>query len=41
MIEIKTILAKSIEKLASDVHINVGMPPIMRVNTELMSLLHK
>jgi len=35
MMDIKTILAKAIEESASDVHINVGMPPILRRNTEL------
>jgi len=36
MIDIKAMLAQSIEHGASDVHINVGMPPIMRINTELI-----
>ncbi len=35
MLDVKIILAKAIEKKASDVHINVGMPPIIRKNTEL------
>lgn len=35
MIDVKTILTSAIEQGASDVHINVGMPPIMRINTEL------
>jgi len=35
MVDIKTILAKAIEEGASDVHINVGMPPVLRKNTEL------
>jgi twitching motility protein PilT len=35
MMDIKTILAKAIEENISDVHINVGMPPILRRNTEL------
>lgn len=34
----KTILAKAIEEGASDVHINVGMRPIIRKNTELAEL---
>ncbi len=38
MIDIKTILAKAIEKGASDVHINVGMSPIIRKNTELIDM---
>jgi len=38
MVDIKTILAKTIEKGASDVHINVGMPPLIRRNTELLNL---
>ncbi|MHC4644484.1 MAG: type IV pilus twitching motility protein PilT [Planctomycetota bacterium] len=35
-LEIKTVLADAIEKGASDVHINVGMPPVLRKNTELI-----
>jgi twitching motility protein PilT len=38
MAGIKTILADAIEKKASDVHINVGMPPILRKNTELIEM---
>ena len=38
MTDIKTILAKSIENGASDVHINVGIPPILRRNTELIDM---
>ncbi|MBN2455590.1 MAG: PilT/PilU family type 4a pilus ATPase [Sedimentisphaerales bacterium] len=38
MTEVKTILAEAIAKGASDVHINVGMPPILRKNTELMNM---
>ena len=38
MAGVKTILAKAIEKKASDVHINVGMPPILRKNTELVDM---
>ena len=38
MADIKTILAEVIEKQASDVHINVGMPPICRKNTELLDM---
>ena len=38
MVGVKTILAKAIEKKASDVHINVGMPPILRRNTELLDM---
>ncbi|MHC4476849.1 MAG: type IV pilus twitching motility protein PilT [Planctomycetota bacterium] len=36
MEDVKTILADAIEKGASDVHINVGMPPVLRKNTELI-----
>jgi twitching motility protein PilT len=36
MINTKEMLAAAIENGASDVHINVGMPPIMRINTELI-----
>lgn len=38
MTDIKTILAKAIENGASDVHINVGIPPILRKNTELIDM---
>jgi len=38
MMNIKEILAKAIEAKASDVHINVGMPPVLRRNTELHSM---
>ena len=38
MIEIKQMLASAIEAGASDVHINIGMPPIMRINTELVMM---
>jgi twitching motility protein PilT len=37
MVDVKTILAEAIENQASDVHINVGMPPILRKNTELIT----
>jgi twitching motility protein PilT len=33
---VKAILEKAIEQQASDVHINVGMPPVLRKNTELL-----
>ncbi|HUW18751.1 MAG TPA: type IV pilus twitching motility protein PilT [Sedimentisphaerales bacterium] len=35
-VDIKKVLAQAIEHQASDVHINVGMPPILRKNTELV-----
>ena len=38
MIDIKNILAEVIENGASDLHINVGMPPVLRRNTELVEL---
>jgi len=38
MVDIKNILAEAIEQKASDIHINVGMPPILRKNTELMNI---
>ncbi len=38
MVGIRTILAKAIEKRASDVHINVGIPPVCRKNTELLDM---
>jgi len=39
MVDVKAILAKAIEKRASDVHINVGMPPVLRKNTELIDMM--
>jgi len=36
MEDVKTILAEGIANEASDVHINVGMPPVLRKNTELI-----
>lgn len=36
MLDVKTILAEAIQNGASDVHINVGMPPVLRKNTELV-----
>jgi twitching motility protein PilT len=36
MEDVKTILAEGIANHASDVHINVGMPPVLRKNTELI-----
>jgi len=38
MIDTKQMLATAIEAGASDVHINIGMPPIMRINTELVMM---
>lgn len=38
MMDVKTILAEAISKGASDVHINVGMPPVLRKNTELIDM---
>jgi len=38
MIDVKQMLAKAIGSGASDVHINVGMPPVMRINTDLVLL---
>ena len=38
MVHIKTILETAIENMASDVHINVGMPPVLRKNTELIDM---
>jgi len=38
MVDIKTILANAIENEASDVHINVGLPPVLRKNTELIDM---
>jgi len=38
MIKVKDMLTKSIEFGASDVHVNAGLPPVMRVNTELIAM---
>jgi twitching motility protein PilT len=38
MARIKIILTEAIKKKASDVHINVGMPPVYRKNTELVEM---
>ena len=38
MVDIKTILAKAVEDDASDVHINVGMEPLIRKNTKLIKM---
>jgi twitching motility protein PilT len=38
MIDMKNLLAEAIEQKTSDVHINVGMPPVLRKNTELMNI---
>ena len=36
MVDVKAILAAAVQNHASDVHINVGMPPVLRKNTELI-----
>jgi len=36
MVDVKAILAEAINQQASDVHINVGIPPVLRKNTELI-----
>lgn len=36
IIDVKAILAEAISKGASDVHINIGMSPVIRKNTELL-----
>ncbi|MFC1739202.1 type IV pilus twitching motility protein PilT [Planctomycetota bacterium] len=38
MTDIKTILSNAIGEGASDVHINVGMPPVLRRNTDLLEM---
>jgi twitching motility protein PilT len=38
MVDVKTILSEAIKHQASDVHINVGLPPILRKNTELVDM---
>ncbi|HHE75359.1 MAG TPA: PilT/PilU family type 4a pilus ATPase [Desulfobacteraceae bacterium] len=35
MIDVKEMLTEAIKNEASDVHVNIEMPPIMRINTEL------
>ena len=35
MLDIKEILKKTVEIKASDLHITVGLPPMMRINGEL------
>jgi len=37
MVDIRSILVEAVQKEASDVHINVGMRPIIRVNTDLIA----
>jgi twitching motility protein PilT len=36
MIEIRNVLVEAVVRGASDVHINVGLKPIIRINTELI-----
>ena len=38
MPDIKNILTQAVQLLASDVHINVTMPPILRENTERIAI---
>jgi twitching motility protein PilT len=38
MVDLKLILSNLIENHASDLHINVGLPPILRRNTELVEM---
>lgn len=38
MQDINAILQTAIDREASDIHINVGMPPVLRKNTELINL---
>ena len=38
MVNVKSMLAMAIEQGASDVHINIGMPPILRIHTELVEM---
>ncbi len=37
-LDVKNILQNAIEQQASDVHINVGIPPVLRKNTELIDM---
>ncbi len=38
MIDLKTILTAAVENQASDIHINVGMAPVLRKDTELIDM---
>ncbi len=38
MVDIKKILTAAVEFKASDIHINVGLPPVIRRNTELIDM---
>jgi twitching motility protein PilT len=38
MVDVKTILTEAIKQKASDVHINVGLPPVLRKNTQLVDM---
>jgi len=38
MIDVKSMLAMAIEHGASDVHVNTGMPPVMRIHTQLVEM---
>jgi twitching motility protein PilT len=38
MFDIKHMLEEAIKRGASDVHINIDMPPIMRINTDLVAM---
>ncbi len=38
MLDIKKILAAAVKFKASDIHINVGLPPVIRRNTELIDM---
>ncbi len=38
MVNVKSMLAMAIERGASDVHVNTGMSPIMRIHTELVEM---
>lgn len=39
--ELNQLLKRSIEKKASDVHLSVGLPPVFRINGELVILEDK
>jgi twitching motility protein PilT len=38
MFDVKQMLAQAVQRGASDVHINTDMPPIIRINTELIAM---
>ena len=39
--ELNELILTLVKEQASDLHLNVGMPPIIRVNGELITIIHK